>query len=93
MVTPATRREAVQFFRDSHQISERGACRLAAYSRSSFRRPRRREEADRPLRERLLELAAERPRFGYRRLHVMLKREGWPINCKRAINLSLTRWV
>ena len=36
-----------------------------------------------PLRQRLLELAAERPRFGYRRLHVMLVREGWQINRKR----------
>ncbi len=35
------------------------------------------------LRERLLELAAERPRFGYRRLHVLLVREGWAVNHKR----------
>ncbi len=35
------------------------------------------------MRERLLELASERPRFGYRRLHVMLLREGWAINRKR----------
>ncbi len=83
MVTPAARREAVGFFRDRFGLSERGACRLASYSRSSFRRERRREAADRPLRERLLELAAERPRFGYRRLHVLLRREGWPINRKR----------
>ena len=32
MVTPAARREAVRFFRDSHQMSERGACQMAAYS-------------------------------------------------------------
>ena len=43
----------------------------------------KRAEADKPLRERLLELAAERPSFGYRRLHVMLLREGWEINRKR----------
>lgn len=35
------------------------------------------------MRERLLELAAERPRFGYRRLHILLVREGWGINHKR----------
>ena len=35
------------------------------------------------MRERLLELAAERPRFGYRRLHVLLVREGWAVNHKR----------
>ncbi len=83
MVTPAARRAAVSFFRDRYGFSERGACRLASYSRSSYRRKSLREEADRPLRERLMELASERPRFGYRRLHVMLRREGWEINRKR----------
>ena len=93
MVTPAARREAIRFFRDSYQISERGACQMAAYSRSSFRRTWRREEADRPLRERLLELAAERPRFGYRRLHVMLLREGWRINRKRVYrSIASSTW-
>ncbi len=83
MVTPAARREATRFFRDRRGHSERVACELASYSRSSFRRRSLRAEADEPLRERLLELAAERPRFGYRRLHVMLLREGWEINRKR----------
>jgi putative transposase len=83
MVTPAARREATRFFRDGRGHSERVSCDLAGYSRSSFRRQSLRAEADKPLRERLLELAAERPRFGYRRLHVMLLREGWEINRKR----------
>lgn len=82
-MTPAARREAVRFFRDSRGLSERRACQLASCSRSSIRRPRQREEADGPLRQRLLELAAERPRFGYRRLHVLLVREGWTLNRKR----------
>ena len=83
MVTPATRRAAVSYFRESWNLSERMACRLACFSRSSYRRPSLREQADVALRERLVELAAERPRFGYRRLHVMLKREDWPVNRKR----------
>jgi putative transposase len=83
MVTPAARRAAASFFRDRYGFSERRACRMASYSRSSYRRSSLREAADQPLRERLLELAAERPRFGYRRLHVMLLREGWQINRKR----------
>jgi len=83
MVTPAARRAAARFFRDESGLSERCACQLAGYSRSSLRRRRLRDEADQPLRERLLELASERPRFGYRRLHVMLGREGWTINRKR----------
>ena len=82
-MTPAARRAAVGLFRDEHGISERRACRLTSYSRSSFRRKSLRQEADKQLRERLLELASERARFGYRRLHVMLQREGWQINRKR----------
>ena len=83
MVTPAARREAVKFFRDEFGLSERVACQLSSMSRSSFRRKRLREEADAPLRDRLLELAAERPRFGYRRLGVLVRREGQEINQKR----------
>lgn len=83
MVTPAARRAAVSYFRDRHGQSERSACRLAGLSRSTYRRKSLRDEADQPLRGRLLDLASERPRFGYRRLHVMLLREGWQINRKR----------
>ena len=75
MVTPVARRAAVRHLRDRWSLSERSACRLASYSRSSYRRMSLRAEVDEPLRERLLELATERPRFGYRRLHVMLCRE------------------
>ena len=83
MVTPVARREAMSLFRDQHGLSERGACQLASYSRSSYRRRSLRAEADEPLRERLLELASQRPSFGYRRLHILLRREGWQINRKR----------
>jgi putative transposase len=83
MVTPAARRAAVCHFREEHQLSERTACRLAGFSRSSYRRKSLRAEADKPMQERLLELAAERPRYGYRRLHVFLRREGWKVNRKR----------
>lgn len=83
MVTPVARRAAVSHLREEWGLSERSSCRLASFSRSSYRRPSLRAQADAPLRERLQELAAERPRFGYRRLHVLLLREGWRINRKR----------
>ncbi len=83
MVKPAARRAAIHLLREQHRLSERSACRLVSYSRSSYRRPSLRDQADEPLRRRLLELASERPRYGYRRLHVFLKREGWQINRKR----------
>ncbi len=51
-------------------------------SESTYRYKARRREPE-GLRERLLELAAERPRFGYRRLHILLVHEGWTVNHKR----------
>ncbi len=48
-----------------------------------FRYKTRKITDDGPLRKRLVELAAERRRFGYRRLHVMIRREGWIINIKK----------
>ena len=59
---------------------------LIGLSRSSYRyQPRGRE--DTALKLRLRDLAAARPSYGYQRLHVLLKREGWPINHKRVYRL------
>jgi putative transposase len=67
-------------------VSERRAARLVGISRTTLRyQPRR--AADQRICERLDELAAERPRFGYRRLHVLLRREGHRINHKRVYRL------
>lgn len=69
-----------------YRRSERRACGLAGMRRSSCRyQARRREEG--ALRERLRELAGERRRFGYRRLTVLLRREGWRVNPKRVYRL------
>jgi putative transposase len=73
----------VQRVQAHYGLSERRACRLVGIGRSTLRyrsRPRPEEES---LRRRLRELAAERPRFGYRRLHVLLRREGVIVNHKR----------
>lgn len=64
------------------QISERKACSVARCNRRMFRYVRKLED-DAALRKRLEDLAAERRRFGYRRLHVMLRREGTIVNIKR----------
>lgn len=87
MVTPAARRAAAKFFREEFDLSQRQSCRLANFSRSSFRRPMLRAVADQPLSQRLQELARERPRFGYRRLHVLLQREGWNVSWKRVYRI------
>jgi putative transposase len=69
-----------------HGYSERRACRLIGVDRTAFQyRPRRLEDAD--VRSRLRELANERRRFGYRRLAVMLKRDGLRLNLKKVYRL------
>ena len=58
------------------------ACALAGIDPRAYRRRPTRPE-DKELRERLRELSEERRRFGYRRLHILLKREGWTVNWKK----------
>jgi putative transposase len=86
VVTPAARREAARYLRQAYEMSERRACRVIGTDRTSVRyqgvRP-----ADDALRERLKALAEERRRFGYRRLHVLLRREGHAVNKKRVQRL------
>jgi putative transposase len=73
--------------RERYGISERRACQLVGIGRSTLRYHRRPHRAEESLRQRLRELAAARPRFGYRRLHVLLRREGVIINHKRVERL------
>jgi putative transposase len=71
---------------EGFERSQRRACELVGIGRSSYRYRARRPE-ERALRERLRSWAAERRRFGYRRLTVMLRREGWTVNHKRVYRL------
>ena len=81
-MTPAARRAVVAWARGEYEVSVRRACELSSLAESTYRyRSTKTEPAE--LRSRLLELAAERPRFGYRRLDVLLVREGWKVNHKR----------
>ncbi len=83
---PAQKRAVVHYFRTGFRVSERRACRLAGVARSSYRY--RSHAADQTaLRLRLRDLAATRVRYGYRRLHVLLRREGWRVNHKRIYRL------
>ena len=75
MLRPAAKREAVAYLREHFQMSERRACSLLAADRKMIRyRSRRPPETE--LRERVRDLANERRRFGYRRLFILLRREG-----------------
>ena len=83
---PARKREVVRYLQDGFRVSERRACRLIELSRTSHRYQSTRTD-DPVLRRRLGELAAARPRFGYRRLCVLLRREGWVVNQKRVYRI------
>ena len=85
-MTPAARREAAAYLQATFEMSERQACRAIGVDRSSVRYRASRPE-DRVLRERLKALAHERRRFGYRRLHILLRREGHAVNRKRVQRL------
>lgn len=76
MVTPADRRTAVTLAMTTAEVSERRACRFMGFARASQRYASRRP-ARTELRARLVTLATLRPRWGYRRPYVLLRREGW----------------
>jgi putative transposase len=86
VVTPAARREAARYLRQANEMSERRACRVIGTDRTSVRyqgvRP---DDMDR--RERLKAWPRNGRRFGYRRLYVLLRREGHVVNKKRVQRL------
>jgi len=68
------------------RVSKQRACRLMLLGRSSFYwRSKAKDQT--PPRRRIRELAEARPRFGYPRIHVLLRREGWKVNIKRVYRL------
>jgi putative transposase len=81
-VTPAARRAVVTVAREAHGISERRACSIIGADRSALRYRHRRAD-DAATRTRLKQLAAERRRFGWRRLKLLLEREGIRMNHKK----------
>lgn len=72
---------------DGVSISERRACRLVGLSRTSNREPPSADAHTTMLTARIVELAHERRRFGYRRIHDLLAREGHAVNHKRVWRL------
>jgi putative transposase len=82
MVGPAAKRAAVAHLQDKLGLSERRACSIVSADRTTIRY-RSRRPPDTELRGRLRELANERRRFGYRRLFILLRREGEPSGINR----------
>lgn len=80
---PTAQRAAVGHLQNAYRMSERRACRVLGVHRRTARYQRRVRADEAHVRERLRTLAAERPRWGYRRLYLLLKRElgsSHPIN-------------
>ena len=86
MVTPAAERKAVAHLVEKHGMSERRACKAIGCCRMTIRYRSIRPD-DTALRDRMRAIARERRRFGYKRLHVMLKREGLTVNHKKLFRL------
>jgi len=82
----AALRALYTWIRERYRLSERRACGLVQLSRNGARYISQKDPQD-ALRMRLKDLAMTRVRFGYRRLTVILRREGWLVNPKRVYRL------
>ena len=83
---PAVKRVLVKEVQVAYRVAERRACRVLGFARSSFRYQSRRDPRA-ELRVRLRDLAASRVHYGYVRLWVLLRREGWVVNKKLVYRL------
>jgi putative transposase len=86
VVSPQARREAVGILTAERGLGVTRACGLMGISRSLYRYASCRSPGL-ELRSRIAELAAMKRRYGYRRIHVLLRREGWSVNHKRTYRL------
>ena len=86
-MSPQGRRRAVEWVRSHHGYSERRACRLLGQPRGTQRYERPERGDEKVLVERLRELARAHPRYGYRRITALLRREGRRVNRKRVHRL------
>ena len=86
MVSPQSRREAVGHLKMDWQFSERRACGLMKLSTSVLRYEKKADSNVR-LGHRIREIAYQRRRFGYRRIHALLEREGYCVNIKRVYRI------
>ena len=87
MVSPTRKRDAVAALQGSYRITTRRACKLVGHHRSTqyYRSSGKRDAT--ALRQRMKELAAARPRYGYRRIFTLLRREGWKDGLERVYRL------
>ena len=98
VIKPAARRTLVTDLEKCFRVSERRACKVLCIGRSTHRY-RSLADYQAGLRMRIKEIAAVRVRYGYKRIHVLLQREGWGVNykqvyriyCEEGLNLGTKR--
>ncbi len=85
MVTVERKREAVVFLQ-AKEVSERRSCQLILLARSTYQY-RIKREPDEEFEQEVKELAFAHPRYGYRRVHALLRRRGQKVNRKRVVQV------
>ena len=78
-----SKRRAIEQAKEKYNVSERRACLLFSQHRATQRYEHQQSEFNEKLTERIIELACGFGRYGYRRIHQLLTREGWQFNHKR----------
>lgn len=83
---PSPRRSIVDYLKSTYGVAERRACRLVALSRSVYQY-RSHRDPQTAVRQRMCEIAATRVRYGYRKIRVLLQREGYQVSKNRLYRL------
>ena len=86
-MTAEQRRQAVRALCETFGVSQRRACGVLGQPRSTQRQTPKPKEREGRLLARMLELVRRHPRYGYRRIWALLRREGWRVNRKRVYRL------
>jgi putative transposase len=89
MVSASSRRRQVEYAR-KRGLTVRRACDVFSVARSELRYESKKAKADAPVLERMRALAAQYPRYGYRRIRIFLGREGYTMSIERAHRLWRT---
>jgi putative transposase len=83
MVSLAQRRQAATYLERAYGASERRVCRVLGLARNTKRREAHRRAHDRALGTALHQLSVRYPRFGYRKVYVKLREQGWKVGRER----------
>ncbi|MHC4060458.1 MAG: IS3 family transposase, partial [Planctomycetota bacterium] len=87
LISPASKRRAVEHLCRKLGISQRRACKALGQHRSTQRYRSRQLDKDKPLIKDMLKLSLKHPRYGYRRITILLRENNWLINFKRVYRL------